>query len=1737
MRKSLRMGIQWVCLLATFAASSLPCLAQTSRTSSFSLPLVFERNQGQLPSDYDFAMRHSGTQMLFGRAGVDIYVPSGKSGFDQIELGLDGAKAVAAPSGEGELPGQVNYLRGSNPAGWITHVALFSRVRFSSIYPGIDLVFHGNGDDLESDFTVAPGADVESITIRLNHGARLNADGDLEISAGTSVVTLRKPVAYQFAAGARENVPVSFAINASGRVHLEAGAYDRGRVLIIDPVFGFSTYLAGTGTDQINAVTTDPAGDVYVTGSTTSLDFPLAHALQSSCDGCGTPGDYTDAFVSEFDPTGHTLLFSTYLGGSLSDSGGEIAIDAHSNIIVSGISGSNDFPQAGSVQALTCQTNDQCFFVSSIKPGGAGFNYSGLVGGILGFFDFNGTGVLTVDASGNAYLAGVTDDANFQITPGTLGSSFLGYPYNETFILKLDPTGKLLYSTPVPGNAPPNPASTYANDFGPNAILVDSQGDVTIAGAGGLGLPTTPGVMLGSLSSSATNPDPESGFVLQIDPTASAIKFATYITGVDYVYALAVDSSGDYILAGNTSQTNLPVSANAYQKAIPPGADCTCDAGYVLIMNSQGTKALGATYLASPSGSGGTTIQGLALDSKGNILLGGGTSAADFPLVNPFSTIFEFTESDTEMALAEFSPDLSTLLFGSFLSSTDAIYGGTTFAGVAVNAQDNLIVAGNTLSQDFPTTSNSFQPVSPTSSSQEYLQHGVIAKLDMATPAPSVCLGTTFIQFGAVLVNTSTSQNLAVKNCGNAALSFKSITSSSLLVTAAQSCGAIAAGATCSITLTFTPVDTSATNGTLTLVDNAAIATQTVSFSGVGGEPQVFIPPSISVDDELVGTSGVTSLFFMNNGNGDWIVSNVTVTGDFSMVNMCTAPVPGAGSSSPNYCFMDLTFSPSEGGVRTGTLTISDNQSGSPHAIALSGKGLTSYPVPTITFIGAVASDSPQPALSISGSNFFPASQVIVNGSPRTTIYGDEQDLTAQLTLADVAQPGELPVTVSNQLPGGGVSNVFIATVYGAVRNISVVDSVFDSKSGNIYATVSSASSSYAGMVVAIDPNTQKVVQALSVGNGPNQIAISDDSQFLYVGLNGDAKVAQVALPAGTVNFAVGLGNDPTFQQPMIADAIRVLPGAPHSWAVTLCGQGFSPCGEGVAIFDDSTERSTIATGIQVQPDALLFIGSNASTLYGTAFEQIPSSFYEFGINASGIILTQTVQNFAGTSPGGGYLDTDGSSIYVSNGQVIDPSTLAITSTIQNIPSVSGIKVDVPAFRVYFMGPVVSSYPFDPEALEAFNLSSEQLQGEVYLDESTEGGQIFRFGTNGIAVMSFPGLFFFQTSLTGTPIVSSQLSVSGWAPTSVPVSAGDTQLTIMGSNFASGDTISANGTALTSTVVSATEIDATIPGAIIAAGGNVQIVVSNPANQTATFIIFVTEQTAPFAAVAPSALTFVSQFVGTQSAAQPVTVTNTGGAPLIVTKVTVAGDFSQTNNCSTVAVSASCTVSVLFSPTASGSRTGVLTINDNATSQSQTVSLAGVGSTIQITGANGSGTSETVTSGQTATYNLSIAPQGGFSGTVTFSCSGLPTAASCSINPASAMLNGSAVPVTVSISTSQQNAIGSPPPGTIRGPWQQGLDWNRAAYAATCLLLFAAISLVAASGRSKKSLHARLARATAVAVLLALLAVGITSCGGGSSGGGGGGTAIKTPAGTYTINFVATSSAGTSSAPLTLIVQ
>src|SRR5947209_2167126 len=409
---------------------------------------------------------------------------------DRLQVDFGGH--AAALRAEGALPGKTNYLHGNDPAKWRTGIANYSRLRYSQLYPGIDLVFYGNGEHLEHDFLLAPGADSGKIQMSFKGAEHLELDqqGNLLVQLGSGTMTFERPYAYQDSATGRHTVPATFQLQGQ-RVSFKVGRYDKRLPLVIDPVLSFATFLAGNSDDTIEAVAVDSAGNIYVTGETLSLDFPVSSVTQPFCKGC--LGNTNEIFVAKLDPTAHTLIYSTLLGGNDFEFSKAIALDANGNAIISGYTQSPDFPSVNAIGTVAC-CNNAYAFIASLAPDGKSLNYGGVIVLIApDKFTVNSPAphvFVTVDPAGNAYASGQTGSPTFPTTPGTIAAvpTISGSP--TLWAIKVNPTGGLVYSTAIPGKLPLDSLPPL-NTFIPHAIAIDASGNAYIAGTAGDGLPTT----------------------------------------------------------------------------------------------------------------------------------------------------------------------------------------------------------------------------------------------------------------------------------------------------------------------------------------------------------------------------------------------------------------------------------------------------------------------------------------------------------------------------------------------------------------------------------------------------------------------------------------------------------------------------------------------------------------------------------------------------------------------------------------------------------------------------------------------------------------------------------------------------------------------------------------------------------------------------------------------------------------------------------------------------------------------------------------------------------------------------------------------------------------------------------------------------------------------------------------------------------------------------------------------
>lgn len=1716
-----------------------------------SLPITFEENRGQVSPAYSYVFHH-GLTALFSPQGIDLTLPSRHGHAGRLRVEFPGAAPHPALTAGMPLKGQSNYLLGSNPSGFLTHIAQYGVIHYSELYPGVQLDFHGKGSELEHDFTLSPHADPTSIALRFRGalGERLTGQGDLVVETSDGSLILKRPVAYQADGDQRTLVEASFQKRSDGSVGFRLGLYNAARPLVIDPVFSFSTYLDGEYSDQISAVTTDTSGNIYVTGTTASPDFPIQSGEQPHLGCSSNSTSCTNAFITKLNPTGTQLLYSTFIGGSAQDQGASIVVDSSGNAIIGGVSSSSDFPRSGLPQ-LSCQINDSCYFLTSLKADGSALNYSGLIGGIEGS-SVNGTnGRVAVDGAGNAYLAGVTDDPHFAITPGTLATSVPGYPFNSTFVLKVSPTGQLLYSTIIPGTAAQNPAQAYTNWFLPSAITVDSSSQVTVAGTGGTGLPTTPGTVSPTFPNPTANQEsPIAGYLLQLNATASAINFGSYIPGTDQLGGMAADSSGNIYVTGATYEATLPVSSNAYQATPAMDRDGVISSGYVARLSPGAASVTAATYLdgLTPALNNQTVFQALALDSSGNVYLGGMTGSSDFPMVAPFVAEFETSGTNVEMVLAELSSDLSTLRFGSFLSSVDGVFPGTRFSGLAIDGTGHFLVTGTTDAPDFPTTPGSFMPTPPSAPGPTtgYV-HSFLSRLDMATAAPSVCPASSIVSLGTVTALTSYQQTFNITNCGNAPLTIGSIASSVSAITAAQSCGSIAPGSTCPVTLTFAPVDATLSSGALTFTDNAAIPTQVVQVSGQGSAPNLQPSPgTLSLGHLLAGTSGPQqTLVLYNNGNAALLIQSISLSGSGFTLQQgpCLTSVPAQSA-----CAISVAFAPASAGAFTASVNIHSNDPVHPQlAIPLTGTGDSTYATPAVTGIAEplnqyplqtiqVQSGTPQQIL-LYGNNFYPQSVVRCNGTIQATTFVSNSLLQVTVASSSLTALGDLPVSVANPSPGGGSSATSTLTGYLFLpfANITALASV--PSSGKLYVAISATDPSNPNTVMPIDAATGTMGTPILVGKDPVRLAPSSDGSYLYVANDGDSTVQRINLQTNVVDktFAYAPASSCSFCIAPPATDLKSLPGSPTEFILAQGGQ--------VALYNESGLVNYV-------PNAFVPIGAPSFTsiafagsplaLYAQPFTTGQNPFFTtVAITSSGLQFTPvTGANYGPPTGTGSQVASDGTLLYTDSGEVWDPATqkkIATFGASLIYDSPGDILLDTTLGSIYLAGLESLTRPDGGGtyiALAVNSFSQKSLATETTLTfplvNSAETFDLTRWGSNGFAFavpvpdQGSSGVYIFNSNALVTLAANPVPTVGTISPDVTAAGSSAFTLTVNGTGLLSSSAISWNGSPLPTSYVSATQLTASVPASLVATAGTAQVTVTNPTpgGGTSQQVAFNILPAAPAASLSATTLSFGSVLAGSSSVPQTLTLTNSGSAPLAISSVNATGPYSQTNNCpASLASGALCRINVTFTPTASGSLPGTIALATNAPGSPQTITLTGTGTApVSITAGSGGSTSQTVTSGATATYHLSLTGASSFSGNVALSCTGAPQGATCSVTPSSLNLtSGGTGSFTVSVSTQSSttsaSVLGDRTPTALAG------------------LAGAALLLLPLSRRIRKGKLLLSLCLLAAACLL----FSATGCGGGpvqtSS------TSPSTPKGTYTLLVTAAAQGASIQQPLTLTVD
>jgi uncharacterized protein (TIGR03437 family) len=433
------------------------------------------------------------------------------------------------------------------------------------------------------------------------------------------------------------------------------------------PALKYSTYLGGSGSEAIAKIVLDAAGNIYVAGSTDSVNFPVTPGVVQA-----KPGGRMEVFVAKLDPSG-AVIYCTYLGGNGMDEATDLAVDAKGNAYVTGLTRSTDFPTTPGVLRSTSTGGS---FVAKLNPNGTMLLYST-------YLDTVGAEAygIAVDSVGRAYVTGTTYSSDFPTTPGAFQRMAKS---NDAFVAKLNTEGTgLVYATLVGG------------DLGDSAsrIAVDDVGNAYLAGGTkSENFPTTSAAFQKRKGAGTS----EDAFVFKLNPDGSGLVYSTYLggSGPEGAYDMTIDTRGNVYVTGITYSADFPVTPSALQKTYGGNGDA-----FVATLGADGSALLYATYLGGARGDSGG---GITVGPGGEAYVTG-VAAEGFP-VTP-DAVQAVPRGYTDAFLVRLDALGAVLKFSTFLGGGDNDSG----SAVAVDSVGNVYLAGGTLSNDFPVTAGALQ--------------------------------------------------------------------------------------------------------------------------------------------------------------------------------------------------------------------------------------------------------------------------------------------------------------------------------------------------------------------------------------------------------------------------------------------------------------------------------------------------------------------------------------------------------------------------------------------------------------------------------------------------------------------------------------------------------------------------------------------------------------------------------------------------------------------------------------------------------------------------------------------------------------------------------------------------------------------------------------------------------------------------------------------------------------------
>ncbi len=784
--------------LSRLALAWLSLAAVASAAQPRSVPLVFEENLGQAPASVRYLARSPEANVFFEATAITISLRHASA---PLRLTFNRS---SHPDLVGDTPqdGTSNYLIGRDPSRWHTGIPHFRQIRYRNLYPGIDVVFYGSGSQLEFDFILQPGANLDHLSFRVDGAPSLQLrEGDLVLRVDKSELRLRKPFTYQVIDGKKRAVSAKYRL-AKNRIGFTVGPHSDRAPLIIDPVFDYATYLGGSGPEWGYSVTTDRSGAIYVSGVTQSTNFPAPNGLQRTFAGGG------DIFITKLNPDSSGIQYSTYIGGSGAEGDmqgyvGGIAVDASGNVFIAGVTRSPDFPTTATSFQPVFGTRDTCgsgptggpcgdAFILKLNPAGTALVYSSFLGGA----NHDEAKALALDTSGNAYVTGITSSSDFPTTSNAFDRAL---QYQDAFVSKISADGsQLLYSTLLGG-------SGYDLAL---AIAIDSQGRAHVGG-----MTESADFPVRNALDTILDP-PWDAFVTRLNPEGSDLELSTLLggSGTQQVLGIALDSAGDIYVAGYTDSADFPI-VHAFQPDYGGGGGN----GFATKLKADGSSIVYSTFFGGQDAI--SELDAVAVNDRGEAYVAG-SGGSDFPIV---TSVRPYAGS-ADAVLAKLTPDGSAVYYSTF-------FGGNGYdlaSSVALDPSGYVLITGETSSSTLPThwaaPQHSFGGVSD----------AFVARFSDSIADGPVLSAPKLINLGTAYVNqASPPKTIRISNTGSRALHINAVTTSSN-VSASTDCAVVEPGTACALNVSITLTSAAPGTGTVTLNDDSPDSPQTFTVRATG---------------------------------------------------------------------------------------------------------------------------------------------------------------------------------------------------------------------------------------------------------------------------------------------------------------------------------------------------------------------------------------------------------------------------------------------------------------------------------------------------------------------------------------------------------------------------------------------------------------------------------------------------------------------------------------------------------------------------------------------------------------------------------------------------------------------------------------------------------------------------------------------------------------------------------------